>query len=134
MRLRSGALVTLSEPMGEVTGRLGGGQAVPVVPGTNLRRLSYPDQGRQPPAPSRPDRTLRSTGLGTTATELRVGMAKWELDQILKDLYYCPAGLDDPEVRYRFYPELGLAVQVQSGRVEELVVVRVPQPEPSAKG
>ena len=45
VRLRSGAQVTLSEPTGEVTDRLGGGQAVPVVPGTNLRRLSYPDQG-----------------------------------------------------------------------------------------
>ena len=123
VRLRSGALVTLSEPMGEVTDRLGGGQAVPVVPGTNLRRLSYPDQGidllvtdrvlairlRGPGAPTLP---LRSTGLGTTATELRVGMAKRELDQLLKDLDYSFAGLDDPEVRYRFYPELGLAVQV----------------------
>ena len=127
VRLRSGAQVTLSEPTGEVTDRLGGGQAVPVVPGTNLRRLSYPDQGidllvtdrvlairlRGPGAPTLP---LRSTGLGTTATELRVGMAKRELDQILKDLDYSFAGLDDPEVRYRFYPELGLAVQVRSGR------------------
>ena len=145
VRLRSGAQVTLSEPTGEVTDRLGGGQAVPVVPGTNLRRLSYPDQGidllvtdrvlairlRGPGAPTLP---LRSTGLGTTATELRVGMAKRELDQLLKDLDYSFAGLDDPEVRYRFYPELGLAVQVRSGRVEELVVVRVPRRESSAKG
>ena len=142
VRLRSGAQVTLSEPTGEVTDRLGGGQAVPVVPGTNLRRLSYPDQGidllvtdrvlairlRGPEAPTLP---LRSTGLGTTATELRVGMAKRELDQLLKDLDSTPGGLDDPEVQYQFYPKLGLAVQVQvrSGRVEELVVVRVPRSE-----
>jgi len=144
VQLRSGTQVTLSEPMGEVTDRLGGGQAVPVVPGTNLRRLSYPDQGidllvtdrvlairlRGPGAPTLP---LRSTGLGTTATELRVGMAKRELDQLLKDLDYSFAGLDDPEVLYRFYPKLGLAVQVRSGRVEELVVVRVPRRESSAK-
>ena len=145
VRLRSGAQVTLSEPTGEVTDRLSGGQAVPVVPGTNLRRLSYPDQGidllvtdrvlaillRGLGAPTLP---LRSTGLGTTATELRVGMAKRELDQLLKDLDYSFAGLDDPEVRYRFYPELGLAVQVQErAGVEELVVVRVPRRESSAK-
>ena len=45
-------------------------------------------------------------------------MAKQELDQLLKDLDYSFAGLDDPEVLYRFYPKLGLAVQVRSGRRE----------------
>ena len=94
VRLGPGVMVTLSEPTGEVTGQLGDGPAVPVVPGSNLRRLIYPDRGidllvtdrvlairlRGPEAPPLP---LRSTGLGTTATELRVGMTKQELDRIL---------------------------------------------------
>lgn len=146
VRLGPGVMVGLSEPTDEVKRQLGDGPAVPVVPGSNLWRLIYPDRGidllvtdrvlaivlRGPKAPPLP---LRSMGLGATATELRVSMTKPELDRILTDLEYSFAGLDDPRVRYRFYPELGLAVQVQvrSGRVEELVVVRVPRRASSAK-
>ncbi|NCQ33270.1 MAG: hypothetical protein GW802_38645, partial [Armatimonadetes bacterium] len=67
-------------------------------------------------------------GLGTLKeTELRVGMGKDQLDALLTDQDYDFRQLTDPEVNYRFYRDLGLAVRVRDGKVEELVVVQIPQ-------
>jgi hypothetical protein len=54
-------------------------------------------------------------------------MKQQELDDILIDAAYpvCRE-LDVPGVSYRFYRDLGLAVLVQNGVVEELVIARLP--------
>jgi hypothetical protein len=54
-------------------------------------------------------------------------MAEAELDQVLKDQDY-PVfkELIVPDVHYQYYRELGLAVRLRQGVVEELVIVQLP--------
>jgi predicted Zn-dependent protease len=139
VQLGSGVTITLSEAFDEVAGRLGKGQAVPVVAGTNLARARYPDHGlellvaeqvlaiclRGPKAPALP---LRGKGLGSKVQELRVGMTVQEVEQLLEDPEdYDMRQLDNPDISYRFYPALGLAVRIRQGKVEELVVAQIPR-------
>ncbi len=133
-----GIALSLDEPMAGVTDRLGEGQAVPVVAGTDLVRRRYPRRGIDLLAtdrvlaiclrgPESPVLRLRDAGLGAGAKVLRVGMTKPELEQILEEREYDFRELDTPDVNYRFYPELGLAVRIRNDRVEELVVTRIPR-------
>lgn len=136
VRLDSGAIVTVSEPLDEVERRLGKVPKIPAVKRTNLVRMRYPDHGIELVAtdrvmaiclsdPSSPVLLLRHTGLGTEAVELRVGMEKQELDRIIE--YDGYRELDDPHVHYRFYEGIGLAVRVRDKRVESLVVAQIPR-------
>jgi tetratricopeptide (TPR) repeat protein len=133
-----GITLSLDEPMAGVTDRLGEGQAVPVVAGTDLVRRRYPRRGIDLLAtdrvlaiclrgPESPVLRLRDAGLGAGAKLVRVGMTKPELEQILEDREYDFRELDTPDVNYRFYPELGLAVRIRNDRVEELVVTLIPR-------
>jgi hypothetical protein len=138
VKLGSGARVTLSEPQAEVRQRLGEGRAVPVVRGTDLVRVYYPEQGvellclesvlaiclRGPKAPPLP---VLGAGTGGAARELRVGMKKAELEKALANEPHDVRQLDDPEVSYVYYPGLGLAVRWHVGKVEELVVAQIPR-------
>jgi tetratricopeptide (TPR) repeat protein len=138
VKLNSGARVALSEPVSEVRQRLGQGHEVPVVRGTDLVRVYYPEQGiellcreqvlaiclRGPKAPPLP---LQSVGPGGPACELRVGMKKAELEKALANQPYDVRQLDDPKVSYVYYPILGLAVRWHAGDVEELVVAQIPR-------
>jgi hypothetical protein len=77
--------------------------------------------------PTAPPLSLRTTGLGANTKALRVSMAGAELDQVLKDQDY-PVfkELIVPDVHYQYYRELGLAVRLRQGVVEELVIVQLP--------
>jgi tetratricopeptide (TPR) repeat protein len=145
VKLKSGAMVTLSEPLADVTARLAEGQAVPVIPDRSLLRLHYPAHGieilatdrvvavclRGPKAPALP---VQVVGPGGTTTALHVGMAEQKLDRILRDEDYDLRQFDRPGVRYRFYPRLGLAVRVGKNQIEELVLARIPRrPAPEEK-
>jgi tetratricopeptide (TPR) repeat protein len=138
VKLGSGARVTLSEPVSEVRRRLGEGHEVPVIRGTDLVRVFYPEQGvellcrervlaiclRGPKAPPLP---LQGVGPGGAATELRVGMRRADLEAALANQPSDVRQLDDPEVSYVYYPRLGLAVRWRVGNVEELVAAQIPR-------
>jgi tetratricopeptide (TPR) repeat protein len=138
VKLASGERVTLSESVSEVRKRLGAGQAVPVVRGTDLVRVYYPDHGvellcrervlaiclrgqKAPPLP------VESVGAGGAARELRVGMDRAALEKALAQQPHDVRQLDDPGVSYVYYPGLGLAVRWHAGTVEELVVAQIPR-------
>ena len=138
VRLDDKETVALAELRADVASRLGPEKVIPMARGTSLVRLRYEQRGVdliagervlalcvQSPAVAV---LLRAAGLGTLKeTELRVGMGKDQLDALLTDQDYDFRQLTDPEVNYRFYRDLGLAVRVRDGKVEELVVVQIPQ-------
>jgi tetratricopeptide (TPR) repeat protein len=140
VQLGSGERVTLSEPLVDVRKRLGEGQAVPVIRGTDLVRVYYPEQGvellcrerervlaiclRGPKAPPLP---VKSVGAGGAARELRVRMKKADLEKALANQPHDVRELDDPKVGYVYYPGLRLAVRWRGGSVEELVVALIPR-------
>ncbi|MBZ5521327.1 MAG: M48 family metalloprotease [Acidobacteriia bacterium] len=131
--------VALGEGLTEAKGQLGAASAsTPVVRGTNLVLLEYPNQGIKvmgtdevlaivlsgDHAPALP---IREMGLGAKSAELKIGMTSAELDQMLGDSDYDFRQLVDPELNYRFYPDLGVAVLTKSGKVIELVIGQVPK-------
>jgi hypothetical protein len=100
--------------------------------------VNYPDQGVKLVATDEilaivisgnqaPGLPVREMGLGAKAAELKVGMTSAELDCILGDSDYDFRQLVDPELNYRFYSDLGLAVLVQNGKVIELVIGQIPK-------
>jgi hypothetical protein len=64
--------------------------------------------------------------VGTKLVVLRSDMTKQELETALADDDYDFRQLSDPDVNYRFYRNIGLAVRIQRERVEQLVVVQIP--------
>jgi tetratricopeptide (TPR) repeat protein len=138
VKLNSGTRVALSEPLSEVRQRLGKGEEVPVVRGTDLVRVYFPKQGvelvcreqvmaiclRGPKAPPLP---LQSVGPGRAARQLRVGMKKAELEEALGKQPSDVRQLDDPEISYVYYPSLGMAVRWHDANVEELVIAQIPR-------
>jgi Zn-dependent protease with chaperone function len=134
----SGVLVALADPAREVADRLGRPEEVPVIAGTNLRRWRYPKHGLELlvtdqvlaiclTGPGAPPLPLRGEGLAARAKRLRVGLSKAELEDVLADQDYGFAELVMPDVYYRFYRDLGLAVRVEKGKLKELVVVQIPR-------
>jgi tetratricopeptide (TPR) repeat protein len=138
VQLGEGVTLTLTDPLGEVEGRLGPGQKVPVAANTTLVRLRYPAHGvevlaadqvlaifvRGAKAPALP---LRGKGLGERPVELRVGMTRQDFERALEGEDYDFRELLAPDVFYRYYPDIGLAVKFEKGRVGELVVAQVPR-------
>ena len=141
IELAPGIRVALSEDTILARQRLGPGESVPVVPGTNLVRLQYAQYGvsllaneqvlaiclEGENAPAAP---LRGAGLGGQVTQLRAGMTADELERLLGDQDYDLRQLENPAVHYRFYRRLGLAVRVErGGKVQELVIAQIPDRE-----
>jgi hypothetical protein len=138
VEVAQGITVSLLDPTKEVRERLGQGQAVSVIGGTNLQKIQYPERGiellvneqvlaislKGKNAPSLP---LRASGLGGKTSLLNVGMAQQDLEEILGNEDYDFRQLDDPQVHYRFYRALGVAVRVKQRVVQELVVVQIPE-------
>ncbi|MDB4893966.1 MAG: hypothetical protein JWN15_228, partial [Firmicutes bacterium] len=131
--------VMLGQSLAEARTQLGvAGNSIPVVRGTNLVQIDYPQRGIKvmgtdevlaiilfgDHAPSLP---IRETGLGAKSAELKVGMTTTELDQVLGDSDYDFRQLVDPALNYRFYSDLGIAVLAKSGTVIELVIGQVPK-------
>ena len=132
-----GKPLTISDPLRRVTAALGEATPIPLVSDTNLVQMDYPQYGVNVIAtnivlalrlsgPSAPPLTVRGVGIGAAGTSLRVGMTKAQLDAAVKENYEFTQ-IVDPEKNYRFYRNLGLAVLVRGGQVQELMIVQVPR-------
>jgi tetratricopeptide (TPR) repeat protein len=131
--------IALGETLAEVRGQLGAeASTAPVVRGTNVVRLDYPNQGIKVIGTDEvlaivlcSDRasavSIREMGLGTKFIQLKVGMTSAELDRLLGDSDYDFRQLVDPDLNYRFYSDLGIAVLTQGGKVSELVISQIPK-------
>lgn len=138
LTLDSGAVLALSQPLADALKHLGEGQEIPVVKNTNLVRVRFPARGLDLIASEKvlaiclhssksPELPLQATGLGTKAQRVRVGMSKDEIEKILENEDYDFREIDKPGHSYRFYPDVGLAVRIRQGVVEELVIVQIPR-------
>lgn len=130
--------VTLNEPLADARKVLGPGREVPIVRNTKLLRVKYPERGIDligtenvlaillsgPNAPALP---VRPTGVGTQVLKLRVGMTREEVEKLLGEEEYDFREIDLPGHSYRFYADLGLALRVKGGKVEELAIVQIPR-------
>jgi tetratricopeptide (TPR) repeat protein len=112
-------------------------QEVSTVGGTKLHRLRSATDGvdvladadrvlaiflRSTKGPALP---VRGIGMETKTGQLRVGMSVEDVDKVLPDQPYRFESLTDTWVPYRFYPFLGVAMQMGTdGAVQELVVVQ----------
>ena len=132
-----GKPLTISDPLRKVASALGEAAPVPLVSDTNLVQMNYPQYGVNVIAtnivlalclsgPNAPELTVRGSGLGAEKTALRVGMTKAQLEEAIKEEYQFTQ-IIDPEKNYRFYPNLGLAVLVHGGVVQEMIIVQVPR-------
>jgi predicted Zn-dependent protease len=130
--------VALSEPITAVSARLGEGRRIPIVRGTKLVRVNYPDHGIELLAADRvlairlrgekaPALPIQGRGVAGGAQTLRLGMSQEELDRILKDQPHEQRQLDQADIEYRYYPQLGLATRMQEDKLEELVVAQIPR-------
>jgi hypothetical protein len=134
--------VTLSEPLKEAVERLGkkSGVEVPLYPGAKMVRWHFAERGidllgkdkvlaiflKNPKAPPV---VLQAAGVAAKPQKLSVGMTEKEAEAILKNQRAEPAPrfIDNLDVRYRFYPELGLAVRIADDRVVELALAQIPR-------
>ncbi len=133
-------IVAINDSLDAVTKALGPGTVVPVVAGTNLVRISYPDRGLdllatdvviaiQLVSDKAPGVPLRAQGVSSKSSEVKVGMTTDQLDAVLGELAanYDFRQLVDKDVNYRFYSEIGLAVRVKKGAVIEVALAMIPK-------
>jgi tetratricopeptide (TPR) repeat protein len=134
--------IALSGPTSEALDALGkeSGVAIPLVPDIKLVRWHFAGAGLDLLAkdkilaiflktPKAPPVILQSVGVSAKPRELRVGMSETAAKAVLKDQRAdsTPRPIDDPTVRYQFYPELGVAVRFGKGVVEELALAQIPR-------
>lgn len=74
-----------------------------------------------------PGLPLQEAGIGNRVHQIRVGMRTAELDDLMQDADYDFRHLTDPEVNYRFYKDLGLAVLIRDQVVTEIVISQIPK-------
>lgn len=131
--------IALGQNLVEAKRQLGAeATSTPVVRGTNVVRVEYPKLGiavigtdevlaivlcsdKASPV------NLREMGLGARSIQLQVGMNSADLDRLLGDSDYDFRQLIDPDLNYRFYSDLGIAVLSQSGKIVELVISQIPK-------
>jgi predicted Zn-dependent protease len=127
--------INLSDEVSEVTHKLGAVRPVPVVAGANLKRLSYPGRGMELLVTRRVvaiflrggmlELKIQAAGLGARAAVLRLGMSAAQVQGALGSAYMA-APLSDPNVFYKFYPGVGVAIRYDAAdRVTELVVTKI---------
>jgi predicted Zn-dependent protease len=136
--LPGGVSVTLNEPLADARKVLGPGKEVPVVKNTRLLRVKYPERGIDLigaenvlaiclSGPKAPELPVRPIGVGTQVLKLKVGMTRDEAEKVLGDEEYDFREIDQPGHTYWFYADLGLALRIQEGKVEELAIVQIPR-------
>jgi hypothetical protein len=130
--------VTLNEPLANARKLLGPGREVPIVKNTKLVRVKYTEQGIDLigtenvlaiclSGPKAPELPLRPIGISTQVQKLKVGMTRDEVEKLLGDEEYDFREIDQPGHTYRFYADLGLALRIRQGKVEELAIVQIPR-------
>src|SRR5581483_8267949 len=132
----------LSEPMDDALGLLGRQTAVqvPLYPGAKIVRWRFPDKGIDVLGkekvlaiflnkPAAPPIKLQGQGLGAQGRELRVGMSEADAQEALQKNRPDNSQqlLTTKNQGYKFYPELGLAVRVQEGRIVEIALAQIPR-------
>lgn len=132
VEVRPGLLVTLADPVERLPKEA---RKVPVAGPANLAAYHLPGvdmlasdkvMGIRLSGAEAPSLSLKESGLGSKDAALSIGMSKADLEKTLANQTYDFRQLDSPEVNYRFYRDLGLAVLVKQGKVEELMVVQLP--------
>jgi len=131
--------IELGESLADAKKNLGvGGTTTSLVHGTNLTGVNYPNQGVKLMATDEvlaivlsgdqaPTLPVKEMGLGAKAAELKMGMTSADLDRLLGDSDYDFRQLIDPDLNYRFYSDLGVAVLLQNGKIIELVICQIPK-------
>lgn len=132
--------IDLGTSMAEAKRRLGrAASVVAVAPGTSMMQYGDPERGVRVmgmqevlaitlTGANAPTLPLQEAALGGRRVELRAGMALEQLDAAMAGAVYDIRPLVDPQVKYRFYPDAGLAVRIRQGKVSELVIGQVPRP------
>jgi tetratricopeptide (TPR) repeat protein len=111
---------------------------IPVIRGTNLSLADYPKRGIKVLGTdevlaivlygsSAPAITIREMGVGTKLTALKVGMSNAELDRVMGDTDYDFRQLVNPDLNYRFYQDIGIAILSEHGKITELVIGQIPK-------
>jgi tetratricopeptide (TPR) repeat protein len=130
-----GVLVTLSDRSEVVKAKVRPLTVLPVT-GTNIELLHHPPSGsdmlvgRRVVAiylhgPTAPKLKIQPMGTGTRSSTLSIGMTKNDVEQMIGGDYVLTA-LNDPDVRYYFYPELGVGVHYDGvQRVDELLLAQI---------
>ena len=67
------------------------------------------------------NQSMRRSILRIARHQLAIVIAQREVERRTR------IGIDNLEVRYRFYPELGLAVRMADGRIAELALAQIPR-------
>ncbi|MCW3058249.1 MAG: hypothetical protein JWQ02_70 [Capsulimonas sp.] len=137
LEVTPGNVLIVSSPIASAVTMLGDATPIPLVPDTNLELWSYPKYGVEVigtdivlgirlSGPNAPVLNVRGSGLGAPSTALHIGMTKDELQSSVKEDYEFTQ-IVDPDKDYRFYRNLGLAVLIRGGKVQEMVIVQIPR-------
>ena len=130
-----GVLVTLSDRIESIRNKTKSLTAIPVV-GSSIELLHHPPSGSDLLAgrrvvaiylhgPTAPRLTVRPMGTASRTSTLGMGMLKKDVEQLL-GLNFVLAPLNDPNLRYYFYPELGVGVHYdKTFKVDELVLAQI---------
>ena len=125
--------IALSESITEIEQLLGAAEVViPVVQGTNVRQVQYPERGISILASNvinaivlsgeaAPKIIVRSSGLGSETHEIHIGMSREEFESIVGDDRPMQ-GIASAKELFYVYSEIGLAVRFRDGVVEELAI------------
>lgn len=138
LTVADGEEVFLNQPLKEARRLLGPGREVPVVKNTKIVRVKYPARGIELIAtenvlaiclsgPNAPALSLRPVGVGTRPKAIKVGMSRKEVETLLGEQEYDFREIDREGQAYRFYPDLGVAIRIRQGVVEELAIVQIPR-------
>ena len=130
--------LTLLESDDVVEALLGEGQRVSVGRRMPFDRLRFEEQGLDLIVtdlvlaiclsdPNGPAIELREAGAATEVYELRVGMTTAEVEELLGDQLWDFRQLYDPDVNYKFYRDLGIALRLEGGELVELIVAQIPE-------
>jgi tetratricopeptide (TPR) repeat protein len=134
--------ITLSAPIDDAVARLGkdAGIAYPLFSDAKIMLWRFRGHGIDLLAKDKvlaiflndskaPPIKIQAAGLGTKVNELRVGMSEKDAQEVLKGQRAdgSPRFLADPDLAFRFYPELGVAVRMVGGRVQQLALAQIPR-------
>ncbi len=131
--------VALGDPLARAKEKLGSpASTTSVIRGTNLALLDYPKRGMKLLATdevlaiflsgnSAPPLPVKEMGLGAKSMELKIGMTNADLDRMMGDADYDFRQLVDQDLNYRFYPDIGIAILSESGKITELVIGQIPK-------
>lgn len=130
-----GVLITLSDRIESVRSKINSLTAIPVV-GSSIQLLHHSPSGSDLLAgrrviaiylhgPTAPSLTVKPMGTGSRTSSLGVGMIKKDVERLL-GVNFVLAPLNDPYLRYYFYPELGVGIHYdKTFKIDELVLAQI---------